>query len=650
MISLASKKATTYLDYLYDLDYKERPVDIDKFIEDPYYLGNSTENGALIYPVWRDALREIFEDDKATQIVLTGAIGIGKSTAAIIGAAYIMHRLLCLKNPWAYFGLADISKMAITFFNLTKSLSESRGFGKLQTLLMKSPWFTNQCEGTVRGKNEPYLDFHLMRYILASPLSKGFSIIGEDVILGILDEVDSPTESSKQKERVLKAYESTVRRFKSRFVKDGESIGKLFLVASKQDELSFLEAFVERKKNDGDVKVFDIPLWAAKKGHYSGKTFTIAVGDAFKASKVITTAEKGKFASGGYKLVDVPEEHRQDFEHDLLGALRDLAGITVHGIRRYKLFPSESLITACLDKEKENPVEVSVIETGLQDTTPWISYVNLDRLAVPLDVPRYIHLDISISGDATGIACSCIKGWMEQKQETEEGVFKPVRVPVLETDFVLRIKAKDGDRIPLSKTRKLIIDLRNKGLNIAKFTADLRLASEDTIQILQKADIPAEYFSATRTSKPYMDWHNLVLERRWDMYYNPWVLFEAKNIEFNKDTQKIDHPDTVEELEVLEDGDVKTFVMKGSKDVLDAVVGSVYQALINTKEPFDVQQATDLVNSLADGPKGRPGAMPSDWMISERSKAGLVGKDGKPQKLLDKEAKQKKMLDVLNSL
>ena len=48
-----STKMQTYLDHFYSLDYKERPVSVDRFLDDPHFLGNSTSKGQDVYDVWR---------------------------------------------------------------------------------------------------------------------------------------------------------------------------------------------------------------------------------------------------------------------------------------------------------------------------------------------------------------------------------------------------------------------------------------------------------------------------------------------------------------------------------------------------------------------------------------------------------------------
>jgi hypothetical protein len=42
---------------LWEIDYKRKPVPIDQFLEDEYYLKNSAES---LYGVWRKELREVF--------------------------------------------------------------------------------------------------------------------------------------------------------------------------------------------------------------------------------------------------------------------------------------------------------------------------------------------------------------------------------------------------------------------------------------------------------------------------------------------------------------------------------------------------------------------------------------------------------------
>ena len=621
-------KIRSYLDYLYSLNYKERPVKIRDFVESNYFLGKITVQGKAIYPGWWDVIEQIFVDDTRYIVVFTGAIGIGKTwIACAICIPYILYRISCLKDPWSYFELAESGKFDVSFFNLTKSLSATRGFQYLQNALLNSYWFRKHGGGVIKGKaGNEWMELPLFNWVLASPYAKGFSIQGANVVCGIMDEVDSPVESKGQKERILQAYDATVRRFESRFVKDGRSLGRLFLVASKQDELSFLNVYIEQMKDRENVFIVDKPIWEMKpKYHYSGKTFSVLVGDAYTPSKILENEEeKREYIKQGFRVIEVPEEYRPDFELDIIGALRDLAGIAVKGQRRYKLFPSVAWIR--FDETKEDPVTVDTLEVSLEDDFDWINVIDLSKFRQDLKVPRYIHLDIAISGDAMAIACSCVAGWQEVEEQEEEGTFRRKIVPVIETDFILRVKAKKEQRIPLAKMRKFILDLRRAGLNIAKFTADLRLASEDTLQILQKAGIRAEYFSVDRNTQASLDFRNLVYEGRWLCHYHKWLFFEMKHIEHDREKNKIDHPETVKEIEVLQDGNIREYVMEGSKDCFDAVVGSVYNCLLEAKRRITPEEAKQMLEKVKERRRSEQG-LQEDWFIQDeqtKQEGGIV--------------------------
>ena len=110
-------------------DYKEIPVDIDTFIESDLYLGKTNRNGKSVYPFWRKTLREIFQaGNKYEECFFTGATRIGKSSTAITGTAYMLYKLMCLRNPQLYYGKKDVSKFSILFFNITKDLARGVAF------------------------------------------------------------------------------------------------------------------------------------------------------------------------------------------------------------------------------------------------------------------------------------------------------------------------------------------------------------------------------------------------------------------------------------------------------------------------------------------------------------------------------------------
>jgi len=595
---MGNLKIKTYLDHLYEMDYRERPVDIDEFLISPYFLGGLTDRGKAVRAVWKEELSRIMRDDRKWQVVLTGGIGTGKSRAAIWGAAYVIYRVQCLKAPWKFFGgKAEGGRMTIAFFNLVKSQSQSKGYRILMTHLTQSPWFLKQ--GSLGGSAEfPVLHMPLFEFKLASPYSHGFGIQGDDIIVGILDELDAPDESIGQKKKVIDAYEAAANRFKTRFVLDGQSIGRLFLVASKQEQLSFLNTFVSERKNDGSVRIVDVPLWKAlPKSEYSGKTFNVMLGDIYELSKVLETEEETMAALKANKtVIPVPVEHREDFQRNISKALRDIAGIAVTELRKSKLFAAEKLISQCYDPARKNPVEKQTIELGLMDDVNLAHFINFNAIRMSPNIPRCIHWDISLSGDSSGLAMSGISGWKKIFKEDDAGAPVTFKKAVVETDFCMRFRAKPGDQIPFNKIRRLIIDLKKTfGFNVIMVTADLNLLSADSRQTLTLAGIENDHLSMDMKPELYRGFRDTACDGCWVSPLIPILHFELTNLEDDPLKNKIDHPAKVTQILILPDGSPEEKVLPGSKDCADAVSGSVMKALELCRLPPDVEIMTSIM-------------------------------------------------------
>jgi hypothetical protein len=79
-------------------EYEERVVDIRTFIDSPDYLNASRE----CWPSIKDDLVQLFSGDY-TEAVFCEGIGSGKSFKSSIIIAYMVYRVLCLKNPQELF-------------------------------------------------------------------------------------------------------------------------------------------------------------------------------------------------------------------------------------------------------------------------------------------------------------------------------------------------------------------------------------------------------------------------------------------------------------------------------------------------------------------------------------------------------------------
>lgn len=585
---------TTFTSATTKLNFKEIPVSIREFISSKRFIGDLTKKdgvlGKAIFPRWKRELTFLMEEPTKYIPVLTGAIGVGKSRAAIIGMAYVMYIHLCLRDPWAYYGKAAGGKMAVVFFNLNKSLGESKGFNILQNYLLSSEWFRNR--GRISGTVAPRIEFNLFDYILASPNAQ--AELGQDVIVALMDEVDSPKAGLKQKEKVITSVESALRRFEDRFVKQEQSLGKFFIVASKQENLSFVNAFIAKKKGHKAVHIVDIPKWEADETEFQdSKKFPILLGDIYSPSKILESDDQIKEAlANGFQVIQVPEQFRRAFEEDITGALRDLAGISASYLRKNKLFKSEKYLLNCYDSNKQDPVNMNTVYLGIKETDKDLMFfLDKNKIRTPRYVPRFIWGDVAYAHDAYGLSMAGISGWKEIPRTLEDGSTIVDRAPVVETDFTIRIKAPENDQVDIGKVRKFIIDLKKiHGFNIELCIFDLRLLSITTTQELEKAGIKCEYDSIDKNPQLYRNFRDdLVKEGRWTSHKHPYTHFELVNLEEDPNNNKIDHPKEVPVMEFLDDGSTSEMVIEGSKDCSDSTVGAAMKALQYCKVPPNIE-------------------------------------------------------------
>lgn len=161
-------------------DYEEIPVDIETFLHNKNYLGNALydpEGRFTLYPYWEKKLKEIFPTSTTTRyntIVLTGAIGLGKSTIAVICLLYMLHRLLCLRDPYLFYGMQPIDKISISLMNITLENAKGVALDKMNQMILSSTWFMSK--GKMTG--ETNLVFNPNKHIELITASSNNQVIG----------------------------------------------------------------------------------------------------------------------------------------------------------------------------------------------------------------------------------------------------------------------------------------------------------------------------------------------------------------------------------------------------------------------------------------------------------------------------------------
>ena len=200
--------SSSKLDNILNEDWDEIPVDIHTFLHDKRYLGNAlydNEQRFTIFPYWESKLEEIFPDNISTRyntIILTGAIGLGKSTIAVICLLYLLYRLLCLKDPYLYYGLQPIDKITISFLNITIENSRGVALDKMNQMILASEWFMSH--GEMKGISN--LEYIPNKHIEIVYGSSNTQIIGRALFCLDGDTTISTVDGDKQ----IKDLENTI--------------------------------------------------------------------------------------------------------------------------------------------------------------------------------------------------------------------------------------------------------------------------------------------------------------------------------------------------------------------------------------------------------------------------------------------------------
>jgi len=204
------------------------------------------------------------------------------------------------------------------------------------------------------------------------------------------------------------------------------------------------------------------------------------------------------------------------------------------------------------------------------------------------DEPRYIHIDVGLTGDAAGIAIGCKAGWSIVQRIGESG-FEDILAPVTWIDLMARIVPPRGGKIKYAWIIGLIKKMIKCGYNFSNVTAD-GFQSAMLLEFLEdEYGIDAKLLSVDKTTDPYFTMRKQMQEDRLWMYeYEPFfeeartleVVTAKKSIDgMVRITEKVDHPP------------------KKSKDVTDGVAGICYH--VETKSRSNTVHGDALSTSSA---------------------------------------------------
>ena len=490
---------------------------------------------------------------------VTGCIGAGKTSFALMGALYDLYHVTLLKDPHKKYKLLPTTSIIFSLVTATMDLATAVMANQFLDAMGASPYF---CSKFNPKKGERLDEDMFPHHVGIGYGSRGGHNLGKAVIGAIIDEANF---QDKVADQAVQNYDTITRRMKSRFMLKGGSLPcRRWLISSRNDSSSFLESHIDAVRNDPSVIIFEPAIWDVQsyKGIYSGKTFPVFIGSDVEQPKVLTTDAEVEDYQG--RIIQVPVEYRTEFETNLPGSLQDLAGVaTRNGVNL--IYNMEALDKSlCLD----NCMTTDELHLTLNDTDQIADFYKAGSL------PKgkyYVHLDGGLRNDRFGFAMSRVTESIkvDTVSALDGGTVSKIS-PAVETPLVFGIKALPGSEVPLWKVRVFLAYLRSQGVSIAQVTCD-GYQSADMMQLLEKMGFKTKYVSVDKTKDPYLKLSSNILLGLIKLAKSGILRTELMNLQ--NLPKKIDHPTVI-----VVDGKK----VPGGKDIADAVASSSYEAIADS--------------------------------------------------------------------
>jgi hypothetical protein len=526
-------------------DYRITPVDPLEFLTSKKYLGLKEE----LYPKVGEEFVKM-NGGAYVELVLTGAIGTAKTTLAIWTTAYQVYLLACLRNPQRTFGIERSSEILFIFQSLNATLAKQLNYDRFRSLIQTSPFFTEYFPFDTKINTECIFP----NRIIVRPVSgQVTAAIGQNVYGGMMDEVNfmEVTDASAKSvdggeyNQAVALYDSISRRRKSRFMKKGKLPGIFCLVSSKRYPGQFTDIKAIEAKTDPTIYIYDKRTWdVLPDADFSGEWFDVFIGDLSRKPRILDAGDPLDIEKNKDLIVAVPIEYLTDFKRDILNALRDIAGVST--LAQHPFIMDNDAVSEGFGNVQ------SVLTRDVVDFSEAKVGIMRNKFLLP-DEARWVHIDLSMTGDATGVAC----GFVDKFTKIKAGDDTFELLPNIVFDFMLRVIPPKGSEINYQKIRDLLYMLKEQGLNIQWISCD-SFQSTDMMQLLRRKGYSTGMVSIDRDIEPYSFLKTAFYQRRIDAPSHPFVQKEIASLEIDQKKGKVDHPGN------------------GSKDVSDAMAGVVF--------------------------------------------------------------------------
>src|SRR6266498_967367 len=131
------------------LDHRVRTVRIEQFIDDEYFLGvclRRTNSNEGLWPWWHHWLVEHANlESFLHNLVISGAIGIGKTLVMVALILYRIYLCTTLRDPYSFLGLSRGSPIVFLLLSLSMDTLRATAWVTALRLMGSSPFFREVC-------------------------------------------------------------------------------------------------------------------------------------------------------------------------------------------------------------------------------------------------------------------------------------------------------------------------------------------------------------------------------------------------------------------------------------------------------------------------------------------------------------------------
>jgi hypothetical protein len=557
-----------FFEALKNNNFAETPVNAKTFVEGEDYLGQPPLSQTQYDII--EAMSQIYKKEDLidlmgaeegaryykkytkNEVILQLGKGSGKDFTSTVACAYIVYKLLCLKDPARYFGKP--SGDAIDIINVAINAQQAKNvfFKGFKTKIEKSPWF----QGKYNPKAESIEFDHAIT--VYSGHSERESHEGLNLILAVLDEISgfanevgTGNDQGKTADNIYKAFRASV---DSRF----PDLGKVALLSFPRYPGDFIsqryDAVILEKDAIHKTHRFIIndELPEDMEGNY--------LDIEWDEDTIVSYKYPGVFALKRPTWEVNPTRKIDDFKIAFMTDLGD-------AMQRFACVPTYS--TDAFFKQVEK------VRACMTIRNPIDSYKRFDETFKPDPTKKYyVHADLAQKHDKCAVAIAHVDKWVNIQ------VIKDYQqvAPVVVVDAVVYWEPKIEGPVNLSEVKLWIQNLRRQGFDIGMVSFD-RWQSFDIQNELKQVGIRTETVSVAK--KHYEDMAMLVYEERLAMPAIELLFEELTELKIMKNN-RVDHP------------------RKSSKDLADAVCGAIFGAISHT--PKDLDQEIEI-HTFRDRPK-----------------------------------------------